>query len=299
MRRGSKIALLGANGCGKSTLLRTLIGELPPLAGAFEWGHNVQLGYYAQAHEGLNLRHTVLQAVMSARPMSEEEARGLMARYLFTEEDVFKHIGNLSGGERSRVALAKLTLQPSNVLLLDEPTNHLDIPARQVLEGVLREYDGTILMVSHDRYFISAVANEIWAVEDGVVRIYQGSYSEYLKLREQGRYMPEDTVPDRPVEPARRKDRKEKRSTQPLSVAQPGTWAEPLAGLVARTVSLQRETLQDTERLALPGSMSLREQVAAASTLSDRQQELAQATDAMLSAFWEELRRDPLAPLAQ
>ena len=184
--RGQRIALIGPNGSGKSTLLRTLVGQIPPLGGSFAWGTNVEVGYYAQSHEGLHRNRTVLEEIQDARPMSEEAGRGYLGRFLFRGDDVFKKVGDLSGGERSRVALARLTLQQANMLLLDEPTNHLDIASRDALEGVLREYDGTMLFVSHDRYFIDAVATMVWAVEDGAVRVYPGSYSDYLEARASG-----------------------------------------------------------------------------------------------------------------
>ncbi len=205
--RGQRVALIGPNGAGKSTLLRTLIGELPPLGGSFAWGANVEPGYYAQAHEGLRRDRTVLAEVQDARPMGEEAARGYLGRFLFTGDDVFKKVGDLSGGERSRVALARLTLRKANVLLLDEPTNHLDIAARDALEGVLRDYDGAIVFVSHDRYFIDAVATTIWAVEDGVVRVYPGTYSAYLEARARG--LPPPQAPeDAPATADAAKERK-------------------------------------------------------------------------------------------
>jgi ATP-binding cassette subfamily F protein 3 len=293
--RGAKIALLGPNGSGKSTLLRTLMGELVQLGGAFEWGHNVQIGYYAQAHEGLNPKRTALQEIMDARPMSEEAARSFLARFLFTDEDVFKHIGNLSGGERSRVALAKLTLQPANVLLLDEPTNHLDIPARQVLEEVLREYEGTIIMVSHDRYFISTVADQIWAVEDGVVRVYQGSYEEYLTLREQGRYQLEVAEPA-PVTaaPSRKKGKPAKQAAIVARPTMAVEWDEPIAGKVAAVAGLEQAVLASTDRLAHPGARSLEELVSLAQERREQAIQLASATDSLIDAFWHELRKNPL-----
>jgi ATP-binding cassette subfamily F protein 3 len=294
VERGARIAILGPNGSGKSTLLRTLNGEIPPLGGAFEWGHNVQVGYYAQGHEGLNPRRTVLDEILEARPMDEEAARGFLARYLFKADDVFKHIGELSGGERSRVALARLTLQPTNVLLLDEPTNHLDIAARQVLEAVLRDYKGTILMVSHDRYFVSALATEIWAVEDGVMRIYPGPYSAYLALRAQGRFKPEE--PD-PVAPAQGTGRRKSKPARP-AVARPEptlTWPEPIASLVARVGDLERQVQTTTGQLAYPGARDLADLVSLARTQREQRAALIQATDALVSAFRQELHRDPLA----
>ena len=291
--RGAKIALLGPNGCGKSTLLRTLVEELAPLGGAFEWGHNVVLGYYAQAHEGLDPKRTALQEIMDARPMSEDAARSFLARFLFTGEDAFKHVGNLSGGERSRVALAKLTLQPSNMLLLDEPTNHLDIAAREVLEEVLREYDGTVIMVSHDRYFISAVADQIWAVEDDIVRVYEAGYAEYLTLREQGRYQME--VEPAPVPVTGRKNKK--KPAKPAQAARPQehvAWAEPIAGAVAEVVVREQAAQATADRLAYPGTRGLDELVTLARAHAEQAAGLGAATDTLVEALWHELRASPL-----
>jgi ATP-binding cassette subfamily F protein 3 len=291
--RGAKIALLGPNGCGKSTLLRTLVEELAPLGGAFEWGHNVVLGYYAQAHEGLDPKRTALQEIMDARPMSEDAARSFLARFLFTGEDAFKHVGNLSGGERSRVALAKLTLQPSNMLLLDEPTNHLDIAAREVLEEVLREYDGTVIMVSHDRYFISAVADQIWAVEDDIVRVYEAGYAEYLTLREQGRYQMEVEPAPAPVTGRKSK----KKPAKPAQAARPQehvAWAEPIAGAVAEVVAREQAAQVTADRLAYPGTRGLDELVTLARAHGEQAAGLGAATDTLVEALWHELRASPL-----
>jgi ATP-binding cassette subfamily F protein 3 len=179
IRRGERIGLIGPNGAGKTTLLRTIVGQIPPLEGRISLGHNVQVGYYAQTHEGLNPRTTILDEVRRASHLSEEGARTFLGRFLFTGDDVFKTVGDLSGGERSRVALAKLTLQGANFLVLDEPTNHLDLPARQVLERLLAVYDGTLVFVSHDRYFVDALATRIWALDGGQVASYAGNYSAY------------------------------------------------------------------------------------------------------------------------
>ncbi len=226
--RGERIALIGPNGAGKSTLLRTLVGELPPLGGSFAWGANVEVGYYAQGHEGLRRERTVLAEVQDARPMAEEDARRYLGRFLFSGDDVFKKVGDLSGGERSRVALARLTLRRANMLLLDEPTNHLDIAVRDALEGVLRDYDGTIVFVSHDRYFIDAVATTIWSAEGGVVRVFPGGYSAYLEARERG--LPPAQTPDEADAPAR--PARARVSTQRTSRARDGGAARPLLGEV-------------------------------------------------------------------
>jgi ATP-binding cassette, subfamily F, member 3 len=177
--RGDCVGLLGPNGAGKTTLLRTIIGEIPPINGQVYPGHNVRIGYYSQTHSGLNPHRTVVDEIRQMSTMSEDGARGFLARFLFSGDDVFKPIGALSGGERSRVALAKLTLQGSNFLVLDEPTNHLDLQSRQFLEEVLGEFEGTLLFVSHDRYFIDSLATKVWVIEDGVLIPYMGNYTEY------------------------------------------------------------------------------------------------------------------------
>jgi ATP-binding cassette subfamily F protein 3 len=177
--RGDRVGLIGPNGAGKTTLLRTLIGELPPLSGQVQIGHNVRIGYYSQTHAGLNMERTILEEIRQTSALSEEGARSFLGRFLFSGDDAFKLIGSLSGGERSRVALAKLTLQGSNLMILDEPTNHLDLQSRQFLEEVLRDFEGTLLFVSHDRYFIDSLATKIWAIEDGVLIPYLGNYTEY------------------------------------------------------------------------------------------------------------------------
>ncbi len=184
IRRGERVGLLGPNGCGKTTLLRTVIGQLPPLQGIVRFGHEVRAGYYAQGHDELVWHNTVLEEVLRVAPgLGEGAARNLLARFLFTGDDVFKRIADLSGGERSRVALAQLTLQPGNLLLLDEPTNHLDIDAREALEAVLKEYNGSLLFVSHDRYFIDALADKLWIVEQGRIKQFIGNYSEYIAAK--------------------------------------------------------------------------------------------------------------------
>ncbi len=185
VHRGERVALLGPNGSGKTTLLRTILGQVRPLRGQARLGHQVQIGYYAQGHDALNWNATVLEELTRASPnLGEAAARTLLGRFLFSGDDVFKRIGDLSGGERSRVALAQLTLLPGNLLILDEPTNHLDIGAREALEGVLKEYPGAILFVSHDRYFIDALADKIWHVEQGRIREYLGGYSDFVAARE-------------------------------------------------------------------------------------------------------------------
>jgi ATP-binding cassette subfamily F protein 3 len=185
VRRGERIGLIGPNGGGKTTLLRTLIGQITPLAGRAMLGHNVQIGYYAQTHDDMNPQRLVLDEIRDASHLSEEGARTYLGRFLFFGDDVFKPIGALSGGERSRVALAKLTLQGANFLVLDEPTNHLDLPSRQALEAILAQYDGTLLFVSHDRYFVDALATTLWTLDNGVITSHVGGYSAYRTKKAQ------------------------------------------------------------------------------------------------------------------
>jgi len=179
LMRGDRIGLLGPNGAGKTTLIRTIIGKIAPISGQVYPGHNVRIGYYSQTHSGLNPDRTIVDEIRQMSALSEDAARGFLARFLFTGDDVFKPINALSGGERSRVALAKLTLQGSNFLVLDEPTNHLDLQSRQFLEEILSEFEGTLLFVSHDRYFVDSLATKVWVIEDGVLIPYMGNYSEY------------------------------------------------------------------------------------------------------------------------
>lgn len=189
VERGDRIAFLGPNGCGKSTLLRLIMGLEAPTEGNVSLGeHNVIPGYFEQNQaEALDLEKTVMETIHDEVPeWKNEEVRTLLGRFLFSGDTVFKQVGALSGGEKARLALAKLLLQPVNCLILDEPTNHLDIPAKEMLEEALQHYEGTVLIVSHDRYFISRVANKIVEIRDGEFRVYLGDYHYYLdKLEEE------------------------------------------------------------------------------------------------------------------
>ena len=184
IERGERIGLLGPNGSGKTTLLKTLMNVLPPLKGEFQLGTNVKPGYYAQSHEQLRGKGlgTPLSAILDTGPMNEEYARTYLGRFLFSGDDVYKEINSLSGGERSRLALAVLLLERANFLILDEPTNHLDIHARETLETMLTEFDGTILFVSHDRYFMDRIATSLWIVEDGTIHRELGNYTDYQRM---------------------------------------------------------------------------------------------------------------------
>ncbi|MDT8898420.1 ABC-F family ATP-binding cassette domain-containing protein [Thermanaerothrix sp. 4228-RoL] len=187
LKRGECAAILGPNGAGKTTFLKTLLGEVPPYAGEVILGAGLNIGYFAQAHEGLDPHKTPLATILDACPTwLPAQARDYLARFLFSGDDVFKPIAALSGGERGRLALACLALAGANFLLLDEPTNHLDVFAQEVLQTVLAAYEGTILLVSHDRYLIDTLATQIWHVqpEERRLQVFAGTYSAYREAQE-------------------------------------------------------------------------------------------------------------------
>jgi ATP-binding cassette subfamily F protein 3 len=187
LRRLGCAALIGPNGAGKTTFLKTILGQLEPLAGEVELGASLHIGYFAQAHEGLKADNTVMDEIDSIMPSwLPGQIRDYLGKYLFSGDDVFKKVEMLSGGERGRLALAKLALQDTNLLLLDEPTNHLDIPSQEILQAVLDEYPGTILLVTHDRYLIDALATQIWQVnpDESALTVFEGTYSQMKEERE-------------------------------------------------------------------------------------------------------------------
>ena len=180
LRAGDRVALLGPNGIGKSTLLKCLVGEETPDSGFIRWGANVDTGYYDQQQKSLHPEKTVLDEVWDAFPrLEQDQVRGALGLFLFTGEDVFAPIRTLSGGEKGRVALTKLMLHKDNFLLLDEPTNHLDMDSREVLEDALEHFEGTILAVSHDRYFINRFANRVAVLGPEGIREYLGNFDDY------------------------------------------------------------------------------------------------------------------------
>ena len=191
LQRGECAAIIGPNGAGKTTFLKTILEKIPPYSGTVQLGASLVIGYFAQAHEGLNTDHSLMAEIDSVRPnMLPAEIRNYLAKFLFTGDDVFRKVGTLSGGERGRLALAKLSLSDANLLLLDEPTNHLDLPTQEVLESVLSAFTGTILLVSHDRYLIDSLASQIWEVDPQgkSLGVFKGSYTQYkayqLKMAE-------------------------------------------------------------------------------------------------------------------
>ncbi len=186
LRRGDAAAIIGPNGSGKSTLLKMLIGKQAPDSGTIEWGANVKIGYYDQEQAGLNSSLSVLDEVWNAFPQIEEaRIRTVLGNFLFSGEDALKKISALSGGEKARVSLAKLMLRNANVLILDEPTNHLDLYSKEVLEAALADYDGTLLFVSHDRYFLNKMAESIIELSPEGSALFLGNYDDYVSKRQE------------------------------------------------------------------------------------------------------------------
>jgi ATP-binding cassette subfamily F protein 3 len=189
LRRGECLGIIGPNGSGKTTFLRTILKKIPPLAGEVQWGTKVQIGYYAQQLDDLDDRNEIIMELRRVAPSSATagELRSFLAKFLFTGDDVYKHVRDLSGGEKGRLALAKLIYSRVNVLVLDEPTNHLDIPSREALEEALDAFEGTIVTISHDRYFLDRVATQILALDgEGVAEHYDGDYTEYHDWKARG-----------------------------------------------------------------------------------------------------------------
>jgi ATP-binding cassette subfamily F protein 3 len=186
LRRGECLGVIGPNGSGKTTFVKTILGKIPALSGEARWGAKVQIGYYAQQLEDLDDRNEIMMELRRVAPSSATagELRSFLAKFLFTGDDVYKHVRDLSGGEKGRLALAKLIYSGVNVLVLDEPTNHLDIPSREALEEALQAYEGTIITISHDRYFLDRVATQILALDgEGNAEHYNGDYTEYHDWR--------------------------------------------------------------------------------------------------------------------
>ena len=215
--RGDRVAVVGANGTGKTTLLRTLLGKLAPLSGDVRLGANVNVGYLSQDHSELDPATSALDAVMEAgKGLKLEEARTLLGGLLLSGDEVFKMTSELSGGQRMRVALARLVVRDANVLILDEPTNHLDIPSTEVVQEVLQRFGGTVVLVSHDRYLIQAVATHIWAIDGTGIRVILGGWEDYVAWRAGSRRPVGSAADDAQPSDARRRARRRSNEMQAL-----------------------------------------------------------------------------------
>ena len=265
VERGARIAVVGANGAGKTTLVRTLVGQLPALDGYVSSAPTARVAFLAQAQAELTGDETVLDALRDATGLDEQGARDLLARFLFRGEDVFRSVGVLSGGERSRLALARLSAREANLLVLDEPTNHLDLAAREQLEAVLDGFAGCLLFVSHDRYFIDKLAGEIWDIRDAGLKRYEGGWTAFEKARDEGHPLPDpDTTtaslgrpadvparakPQKPAKPAARRARVERSGPPARRTASRVRKVEGIRALEARITAMELQLSQLARRL--------------------------------------------------
>jgi len=277
VQRGDRVAFLGPNGAGKTSFIRTLLQEIPPLHGDLRLGASVRLGYLPQKQDWLDPELTVLDQILNCTDLLVEEARSLLGRFLFTGDDVYKRTGDLSGGERARVALAILTLQGANLLVLDEPTTHLDVASQEILQEVLLSFNGTILCVTHDRYLINALATHVWDICDGQLVQFEGDYAAYAASRQQLTVAPQETDS--------RTEREEARRARRQDEARRRKNEEMLAALERRIERLEDDLQRTTMQLEL----------ASAAQDAARVQELGLAYNAMQDelaadlASWEQL----------
>ena len=252
LERQSRTAIVGKNGAGKSTLVQTLLSQTPALSGEVSLGHNVKVGYQRQGVYDLPENSTVLDALLQARNMPLPDARSYLATFLFTGDDVFAPVRSLSGGESTRLALARLLTMEPNFLVLDEPTTHLDIPSREALERVLLGFDGTILLVSHDRQLISMLAQQMWIIENEVVSLFRGTFEEWVESRQE------------PVSPNSKPKRRSSRRVASRPREQPQAEKRPdpeeaIAALESRLAEIERglelaSERQDVSRIAELGA---------------------------------------------
>ena len=282
LRAGDRVALLGPNGIGKTTLLKCLVGQETPDGGYARWGANVDTGYYDQKQESLHPDKTVLDEVWDAFPRLEQsQVRGALGLFLFSGEDVFMPIRTLSGGEKGRVALTKLMLRKDNFLLLDEPTNHLDMDSREVLEDALEQFEGTILAVSHDRYFINRFANRVAVLTEEGVKEYLGNFDDYL-ARLQWEQRQQDVDP-RFADMTRTEAGKEKRKLR-LAREQKKQLLEDVKAAEQRVADLEQQIKDQEEKMSQPAVYAVPDKAAEAA------REYQRLKDALAAAYaaWEQ-----------
>lgn len=285
LQRGECAAIIGPNGAGKTTFLKTILEQTAPFSGTVQLGASLNVGYFAQAHEGLDPEKTLMGEIDSVAPnMLPAEKRNYLAKFLFTGDDVFRRVSTLSGGERGRLALAKLALSNANLLLLDEPTNHLDLPTQEVLESVLSDFPGTILLVSHDRYLIDSLASQIWEVDPEAQTLHQfkGSYTQYkahkLKLEESEAEISKASATERKYKYSEKKPQR-----KPLSKFDQQQIKARLTGIEREIQSLEAQQASISKALETPPDDS--EEVL---QLGETYVELQQQIEA-LTAEWAEL----------
>ena len=256
LQRQECAAIIGPNGAGKTTFLKTILEKTPPYTGKTQLGASLVIGYFAQAHEGLDPNKTLMGEISNLTPnMLPAEIRHYLARFLFTGDDVFRKVSTLSGGERGRLALAKLSLSDANLLLLDEPTNHLDLPTQEVLESVLSNFPGTILLVSHDRYLIDSLASQIWEVDPQgqTLHVFKGSYTQYkahkLKMQE---VQSVDADEDRKTQAAGTKTAQGKATAKAVSKYERRRIHNRIAEIEAHIQNLEKEQAHLSQILEAP-----------------------------------------------
>ncbi len=243
MRRGDKVGIIGKNGTGKTTILKTIQGINPHSKGRINWAQNVKLAYYDQKNEYLNPNNTVIEEIHHRYPrMTDYEVRSVLGSVLLTGENVFKEVGVISGGEKTKLSFALMSLKRGNFLILDEPTNHLDISTKEVLEDALKEYTGTILFVSHDRYLLNKIADRIVEIRDGKAYEYKGNYDDYLKARELEKAEELKEVVPSPAQPEKKQYRTKSQRAEDVRRKQ------EIQELEKRIANLEQE-IKDTEEL--------------------------------------------------
>jgi len=299
LRRGECLGIIGPNGSGKTTFIKTLLGKLLPLAGEAHWGTKVQIGYYAQQLDDLDERNEVIMELRRVAPstVTAGELRSFLAQFLFTGDDVYKHVRDLSGGEKGRLALAKLIYSRVNVLILDEPTNHLDIPSRESLEEALDAYDGTIITISHDRYFLDRVATQILALDGvGKAEHYDGDYTEYHDWKagqrtfqqtaiDNGQAKGASAAPEKASLPAGK--REESRQAQAAN----GKSAKKKKEVARDSQTVEAEIAETEKRLAALSEEMCRPEAARARARLAQLNEEYRQTDERLRALYEEWER--------
>ena len=268
--RGECAAVIGPNGTGKSTFIKTILGKLEPLSGESQLGANLKIGYFAQAHEDLDPETDLMDEINKVAPnMLPAQIRDYLARYLFSGDDVFKKVKVLSGGEKGRLSLAILALQGANLLLLDEPMNHLDIDSQELLQSVLKAYEGTIILVSHDRYLIDAVGTQIWEVmpDEKELSVYSGTYSQYKEWKKQHAQTEVKTA-EKVKAPAAEESGKKKLSNGVI-------WQlnRKREELEAKISALEKETAELSEKIN-SAALSYEEMTSAGVLYNKKQQEL-------------------------
>jgi ATP-binding cassette subfamily F protein 3 len=279
VQRGQRVALLGPNGSGKTSFLRTVLGQIEPLAGHIGLGASLRVGYLPQKQDWLDPEKTILEQLLDMSDLDIPAARHLLARFLFTGDDIYKSISALSGGELSRVALAILTIRGANFLLLDEPTTHLDVDSQEILQDVLHHFNGTIILVSHDRYLVDALATHVWVIDQHRMRQFEGNYSVYIAQLERERLERVEEARGASVsesEVRRRQDRERQRVERKR--------ASEVESLEAQIAELEKQVKSVTHLLELA---SVRQDVGRVQALGEEYQRL-EARLALRLAEWEE-----------